>query len=188
MTGARSGRWPRWAPLVLVPAVLLVDAVQQARPWPVLVVGLLDEPAHLATAWLGLAALAPRPLPRQVWWGALTASVAIDVDHVPLYLTDGAFSVAGGRPPTHSLLVMVLLAALALPRRTRWLLLGAAAGVLLHLLRDVATGPGVPLLWPLSDASARVPYWTYAVLVLALAGLATYGAGSARAAPWASRS
>jgi inner membrane protein len=86
---------------------------------------------------------------------------------------------------------MVLLAALALPRRTRWLLLGAAAGVLLHLLRDVATGPGVPLLWPLSDASARVPYWTYAVLVLALAGLAglaTYGAGSARAAPWASRS
>jgi inner membrane protein len=158
--------------------VLLLDAVQQARPWPVPVVGLLDEPAHLATAWLALAALTPR-LPRRVWLAALVASVAVDVDHVPLYLTDGAFSVSGGRPPTHSLFLVAALAAPALLLRAHWLL-GAAAGVLLHLVRDVATGPGVPLLWPASEVTVRVPYAPYAVVLLVLAVTA---AARARPAP-----
>ncbi len=162
--------------------VLLLDAVQTARPWPVPVVGLLDEPAHLATAWLGLAALVPRCTPRRAWWAALVAAVAIDLDHVPLYLTDGAFAVDGGRPPTHSLFLVGAVGVVALALRERWLL-GAAAGLLLHLVRDVATGPGVPLLWPLSDASARVPYWTYAVVVLVMAAVAWHRAGSLRGVP-----
>ncbi len=170
MGGARD-RWYRLAALALVAAVLLLDAVQFARPWPVPIAGLLDEPAHLATAWLGLAALAPRRLSRRAWVAALAASVLIDVDHVPLYLTDGGFAVDGGRPPTHSLLLAALLAVAALPRRTRWLL-GAAAGVVLHLARDVATGPGIPWLWPLTDATARLPYPAYAVVLAGLAVLA----------------
>lgn len=176
MAEAREDRTSRWAPLLLVPAVLLLDAVLQARAWPVPVLGLLDEPAHLATAWLGLAALAPRALSHRAWWAALVASVAVDVDHLPLYLGNGAFSVDGGRPPTHSLLLVALLALLAVPPRARWLL-GAAAGVVLHLTRDLVTGPGVPLLWPLADANLRLPYWPYAAVLVALAV-----AASARAA------
>jgi inner membrane protein len=152
--------------------VLLLDAVQQARPWPVPVLGLLDEPAHVATAWLGLAALAPRVMPRRTWWVALAASVIIDVDHVPLYLTGGAFAVDGGRPPTHCLLtVSALLLLGATGSTSRWAL-GAAAGVLLHLLRDLATGPGVPLLWPYIEASARIPHAVYVAVLVALAVLA----------------
>ncbi|MBM7806981.1 inner membrane protein [Geodermatophilus bullaregiensis] len=145
-----------------------LDFVQQAQPWSVTVVGLLDEPAHLATAWVALAALAPRHTPDAIWWAAIFACVAIDIDHVPLYLTDGAFAVAGGRPPTHSLVVVALLVVLSAVPQMRWLI-GAAVGVLLHLLRDVATGPGVPLLWPYSDISTRCPYWTYLVALAFLA-------------------
>jgi inner membrane protein len=161
--------------------------VHGVREWPVPVVGLLDEPAHLATAWLALAALAPLRTPRGFWPAALVASVAIDVDHVPLYLTDGAFAVDGGRPPVHSLTVVLVLAALAGVARGQWLL-GAAAGMLLHLVRDLATGPGVPLLWPLADSSVRVPYWAYAVVVLVLAVVAWHRAGSLRAVPVTPRS
>ncbi len=180
MSGAQGDRWPRSAPLLLVPAVLVLDGVQQARAWPVPVVGLLDEPAHLATAWLGLAALAPRSLSLRAWWAALVASVVIDVDHVPLYLGDGAFSVDGGRPPTHTLVLAALLAVLAAPPRARWLL-GVSAGVVLHLARDLVTGPGVPLLWPLVDGTLRLPYWSYAATLVALA--VTASARAARHGP-----
>ncbi|MGY1696288.1 MULTISPECIES: metal-dependent hydrolase [unclassified Geodermatophilus] len=172
MGGAQRDRWSRWAPATLLLGVLLLDAVQFARPWPVPVVGLLDEPAHLATAWLGLAALAPRHTPRAAWWAALVAAVAIDLDHVPLYLTDGAFAVDGGRPPTHSLLVVAVSTVLAGALRAWWLL-GVAAGLVLHLLRDVATGPGAALLWPASEAAVRLPYPAYATALLGLGLLAT---------------
>ncbi len=171
MKGALSGRWPRWAPLALLLLVLLLDAVQRARSWPVVVVGVLDEPAHLATALLGLGALAPLRTSRRAWWAALVAAVAIDLDHVPLYLTDGAFAVDGGRPPTHSLLTVAVAAALPLVLRRRWPL-GVVAGLLLHLARDVATGPGVPLLWPVDGTSLLVPYPAYAAALVVLAGVA----------------
>jgi inner membrane protein len=167
---------PRWqvrpAPFALVALVLVLDLLAGLRAWPVPVLGLLDEPAHLATAWLGLAALAPVDAPRRFWLSALIASVAIDVDHVPLYLTGGAFAVDGGRPPTHCLLTVVLLATCALAWRGRagWLW-GAAAGVLLHFTRDLATRPGVPLLWP-ADGRVLLSYTAYVLVLLILSVLA----------------
>jgi len=150
--------------------VLVLDCIAGLRSWPVPVVGLLDEPAHLATAWLGLAALTPAAIPRRLWQTALVASVAIDIDHVPLYLTGGRFAVDGGRPPTHGLLtVAVLVVVGTASRASRWAW-GVAAGVLLHFVRDIATGPGLPALWP-AHLNAELPYPVYVVALCALAAV-----------------
>ena len=101
----------------------------------------------------------------------LAASVALDLDHLPLYL--GAPMGAEGRPPTHSLLTVAVLATGGLlMRRHRSDLLAGSLGVALHLVRDVATGPGVPLWWPISSHPVIAPYAGYAVL-LCLAAAAT---------------
>jgi inner membrane protein len=139
----------------------VLDAVQGARFWPVAVVGLLDEPAHLLTAWLLLAALLPSSRRTVLPW-ALAASVAIDLDHVPLYLWGVGTATGSGRPVTHSLLFALMLLAAGMPAgRVRTALSGLAAGVLAHLVRDIATGPGVPLLWPVQDQSVQLPYTIY---------------------------
>lgn len=163
-----------WAlPCVAAAAILVLDAVAQARTWPLVVRGLLDEPAHVLTAWVVVAALAGY-LPRTVALWALVAAVAIDVDHVPLYLSDYAFAADGGRPPTHSLgVAAALLLVAALPRAPRAALAGAALGVLLHLCRDLATGPGVALTWPFQDTAVVVPYEGYVVAVALVAGIAS---------------
>lgn len=44
------------APAVALLAIGVLDSVAAIRPWPLPVVGLLDEPGHLLTAWLVLAA------------------------------------------------------------------------------------------------------------------------------------
>jgi inner membrane protein len=170
----RSGPWPWLLPLLGAVLVALLDVVAEPGTWSVPVTGLLDEPAHLVTAWLALCALAPRSPPSWLWGTALVASVAIDIDHVPLYLTGGRFAVDGGRPPTHCLLLVVLLVAIGLVGpRARWAL-GAATGVLLHFIRDVATGPGVPLFWPLSDVAVQAPYRAYLAAVVVLALVAAF--------------
>ena len=64
--------------------ILLVDGAQGAKAWPVPVMGLLDESAHLITAALVLGS-APRAVVRSVWPWVLIGAVAIDVDHLPLY-------------------------------------------------------------------------------------------------------
>ncbi|MGY1779762.1 metal-dependent hydrolase [Geodermatophilus sp. SYSU D01036] len=151
------------APPLAVACILTLDLVASARPWPIPVIGLLDEPAHLLTAWLGLAAVGAT---RIVPW-ALVAAVAIDADHVPLYLW-GAFTAApGGRPVTHSLATVLVstVVALAVPR-WRAAAAGVAAGVLLHLARDVATGPGIPALWPFDDRSVLLPYEVHAGFIV----------------------
>jgi hypothetical protein len=48
---------------------------------------------------------------------------------------------------------------------------GLAFGVSAHLLRDAATGPGVPLLWPLQGVAA-VPYGVFATLLASVAVIA----------------
>jgi inner membrane protein len=178
--------WNWLLPPLLAVVVVVLDVVLQSRVWPVPILGLLDEPAHFATAWLVLRALTPRNTPSWLWGAALVASVAIDVDHVPLYLTDGHFAVQGGRPPTHSLSLAALLAMVGLAGSAMRWELGAATGVLLHLVRDAATGPGVPLLWPVSDAAVLVPYPAYlgTVAVLALVAVAR-GRPGARTTPTA---
>lgn len=140
---------------------------------------LVDEPAHLATCALGLlvfAAVTGSAPARSFAIAALIASTAIDVDHLPHYLGSHLLMGAGlPRPYTHSLLLVALLLALgwALRSGRREVVLGIAFGVGAHLLRDLATGPGVPFFWPLSAAAVSVPYATYAAaLLLALATVA----------------
>lgn len=166
----RLGRALFVLPPVAFAGVLGLDVLARARHLPLLVKALLDEPAHLMTAGLLLAALPVRP--GRWWCWALVGSVAIDVDHVPLYTVAPHF-VAGGRPPTHSLLtvLVLLVVALVLPSGRR--LVGLAVGVVLHLVRDLATGPGVALWWPVSHSGVRVPYDDYVVLLAVATLLAT---------------
>jgi inner membrane protein len=82
-------------------------------------------------------------------------------------LTDGL-----PRPASHALLTVGLLAAVGylLPGERRPYALGAAFGVGAHLCRDVATGPGVALFWPLTSAVVKAPYVVFAVgLAMAVA-------------------
>jgi inner membrane protein len=164
-------------PLSLLAAVLAVDVAGAAdvAHLPLIVNGLLDEVAHLATACLLLlAALGWTRLERQARLAAsaLTASVVIDVDHVPLYAGLPHIS-AGGRPFSHSLVTVaasLLLAGFVAAHRD--LFLGASLGIGLHFVRDLATGPGLPLWWPASNADVSVPYWLYLLGILATAAAA----------------
>ena len=105
--------------------------------------------------------------------------ITIDLDHVLLYL--GWWDVApdGGRPFTHSLATVVVLLATAAVPAVRIPALGLAVGVVLHLFRDLGTGPGVPLWWPLSGHSVTIPYRAY-VAVLTLATIVAVAAALRR--------
>jgi inner membrane protein len=152
-------------------AVLGLDLLLAARRWPVPIEAVLDEPAHLLTA--GLLALAAGVRSGRVLAWALAGAVLIDLDHVPLYL-GAEVTTDGGRPISHSVTtVLLLLAAAGAWRAQRTRLAALALGVVLHVVRDLATGPGVPLLWPLLPGSVQVPYAAYlGLLVAALAAVA----------------
>ena len=140
-----------WAlPVLLALVALVFDAADRRVPFSVLASGALDECAHLATGALGLLALSCFiDVPRRFYVAGLIASVAIDLDHVPMYLGMGN---PYERPVTHSLAtVAVVVVAAAASRRHRAVLAGAATGLLIHFARDIAEGPpGVRMLWPLS--------------------------------------
>jgi inner membrane protein len=166
-----------------VVAIGALDLVRGAANWPVVVVGLLDEPAHVLTAYLLLLAMG-RPLVPGRWdaW-ALAGAVLIDVDHLPLFLGCPGCGVAGGRPPTHSLALVLVLLCAGLAVRRAAALRYLAVGVLLHFVRDLVTGPGVPLLWPLGS-SVLLPYAGYtALLCLAAAACALVAPRLSPAAP-----
>jgi hypothetical protein len=133
--------------LACVATIAVADYVIQRRDPPWLVVGLFDEPAHVATAVL----LKRRPS-RAYVAGALLP----DLDHVPLVF--GAPSPGDPRPKTHS--IPSLIPALLVSREL-------AAGMLAHYVRDLALDPGLPLLG--GSRHFRVPYGAYALLVLASA-------------------
>jgi inner membrane protein len=168
--GSVPHRLLRATPAAGLCLILLMDGAQRARAWPVPVMGLLDESAHLITAALVLGSV-PRTVVRSAWPWVLIGSVAIDVDHLPLYAGVSGFRVDGGRPPSHSLaLVLLLLPGAAIPA-LRKPLVGLAGGVVLHVVRDMATGPGVPLLWPLIPENFLLPYSVYvALMVLSTVG------------------
>jgi inner membrane protein len=142
---------------------------------PLLVTAVLDEPAHLLTAGLLLAAVLPWRARAVAPW-ALAGAVLIDLDHLPFYLWGALTSEDAGRPVTHSLAAAAALTAAAAvaPGRLRAALSGLALGVGLHLVRDLATGPGVPLWWPVEDDGVLVPYAWYA-LVLGIATAVAVG-------------
>jgi len=146
------------------------DAVISRTHLPVPLLAPTDWSGHLATTGIALLAVGPRDLRRHARTLGIVAaaSIAIDIDHAPLYL-HLVSGVDGGRPVTHSLLTPAVLAGLGLAwRRRRTELLAAAAGVCLHFVRDVATGPGLSLLAPLRDAPTPLPWSTYAVTLAVL--------------------
>ena len=132
--------------LACVATIAVADYLIKRCDPPWLVVGLLDEPAHVATAML---------LRRRPSWAYLTGAVLPDLDHVPLVF--GTPAPGDPRPKTHS--VYPLIPAVFVSREL-------AAGILAHYVRDLALDPGLPLL---GERHFRVPYGAYAVLVLATA-------------------
>lgn len=162
----REIRW--WAGPLLAAVALAFDEADRRIPFGVWTTGLLDEVAHLSTAALGLLVLACFvDTPGRFCVGALIASVAIDVDHIPLYL--GLLGNPAQRPLTHSLsAVAVFAAAAAASRRHRAVLAGVTAGLVLHFARDIAEGyPGVRVFWPLQDTSWLVSYrWFLGMIVV----------------------
>ena len=158
-----------WAgPLLLAAVALAFDAADRRIPFGVWTTGPVDEVAHLATAALGLLVLARIiDAPRRFYGAALIASVAIDMDHIPLYL--GLLGDQAQRPVTHSLsTVAVSVLAAAASRRHRAVLAGVATGLVLHFARDIAEGyPGVRLFWPLQDTSWMAGYrWFLGMIVV----------------------
>ena len=120
-----------------------------------------------------LLAVLPAPPTAAFLAAALVASTAIDVDHIPQYLGWHGLTEGAPRPYTHSLItpLALLLVGLLARGRLRAVALGAAVGVCAHLLRDLATASGVSLLWPLSSAGVRVPYWTYLLALVLFAAV-----------------
>jgi inner membrane protein len=134
-----------------VAVVAVADYVIHRRKPSWLVVGMFDEPAHLATAVL---------LRRRLDATYLAGALLPDLDHVPLALRAVHPDPGDPRPLTHCLLSVVPVAA-----KDR----EVAKGMLAHFVRDLGVGTGVPLLWPLTRRSVRLPYAAYAVLILAAA-------------------
>jgi inner membrane protein len=159
-----------WAyPVLLAGVALGFDAANRRVPFGLVSTGLLDEVAHLAAAALGLLVLVSFiDVPRRFYVAALIASVAIDLDHIPLYL--GLLPDRGQRPVTHSLATVAVFAgAAALSRRHRAVLAGAATGLVLHFARDIAEGPpGVRMLWPLQQTAWTASYGWFLGMIIVL--------------------
>jgi membrane-bound metal-dependent hydrolase YbcI (DUF457 family) len=159
----------------LVAAVLVLDLLWSLIEGSTGAIGygLIDEPAHLATcvvALLAVLALSGAKPPLRFVGAALVSSVAIDLDHVPGYLGSHLLTGSMPRPYTHSLLLVAVLVTVAVMARRadrRQIWLGIAFGVGAHLLRDLATGPGVAFLWPFVVAPIKIPYVLYAGMLLA---------------------
>jgi LexA-binding, inner membrane-associated putative hydrolase len=154
-------------PLLLAGLALGFDAADRRVPFSILYTGLLDEPAHLAAGALGLLALACFiGVPRRFYVAALIASVAIDLDHIPMYL--GLLGNSDQRPVTHSLATVIVVAGAAVvSRRHRAVLAGIVTGLLIHFARDIAEGPpGVRMLWPLQDTAWAASYWWFLGMII----------------------
>jgi inner membrane protein len=153
--------------------VAAADLVLSRKRPPWIVVGLFDEPAHLATAGVVLANL--RPSSGEWAVGFIAGAALPDLDHVPLALSRVHPNVDDPRPVTHCLLAVAPLFAAAQlqpPGPRRDALSGAAAGTLAHFARDLAVGTGVALLQPLTGRSFKVPYTLYVGALAALAARA----------------
>ncbi len=180
-------RWRTAAGFAGIAGISLIEAVDALiwdRPLSRPVLGACDESAHLATAGILLSAWAAnrtRTPSGEFVAAALGSAVLLDLDHVPRDLFGSTVLTRGThRPYGHSLLTVLAAAAgsrLLRTARGRSIASGIAAGTALHLVRDLATG-GVPLLWPLTRRTVKVPYPGYVALLAA----ATEHAAAAHAA------
>jgi inner membrane protein len=156
--------------LACLATVAVADWTIRRRRPPWILVGVLDEPAHLATAGLVLVNLSP---PTPEWAAGFMVGGALpDLDHVPLALSRVHPNIDDPRPVTHCLLAVspLALAAALLPAGpAKDMTAGAAAGTLAHFARDLAVGTGVALFQPLTRRSLKAPYALYAAGLTALA-------------------
>jgi hypothetical protein len=173
----------RWVGALLA---LYAFATDRLIGWPTMnfgLRGLLDEPAHLATALVIFGALIrirrTPPDPR-FGWTMLTCSVLIDLDHLPQQFGSEVLTKGTSRPYPHALwtvlaLTLAWVAARFLmirlnrlrPATLELILSGAAWGVAAHFVRDIATAP-MSFLWPVTSLAVEVPYWSF-VVALAIA-------------------
>jgi inner membrane protein len=158
----------KWVyPVLLAGLALGFDAADRSVPFSILYTGLLDEPAHLATGALGLLALSCFiDVPLRFYVAGMIASVAIDLDHIPLYL--GLLGNENQRPVTHSLATLIVVPSTAVVwRRRRAVLAGIVTGLLIHFARDIAEGPpGVRMLWPLQGTAWTASYWWFLGMII----------------------
>lgn len=116
------------APIVIA----ATDHLRRRVDRPLMVVGGLDETAHLATAILAINGLA-RQRPPRFAGSLLVASVVIDLDHIPSYMGMKWLNRGTPKPYPHSLLTLLVVAMLGtLWRGQRLAILGAFAGIALH--------------------------------------------------------
>lgn len=160
--------------------IFVADALSPGPDAALLTTAVLDEVAHLATGALLVLVLRPSSRHRAV--AILVASVAIDVDHVPAQLGWNGLTEGTPRPYTHALWLPLLAYGCSLTARGRTavLLAGASLGMLGHLWRDLCTGPGAALIWPLSHVDVSLSYWPYGVSIAALAAAATHQSNAGR--------
>lgn len=179
----------RWAGALLALCVFATDWLAGWHSTSFLVRGLLDEPAHLATALIMLGALirVRGVAPDQRFGAAMLAcSVLIDVDHLPAEFGFRGLTNGTPRPYSHALLTVIALtlawtaarfialrSARRRPAAAELILAGAAWGVAAHFVRDIATAP-LSFWWPVTDKAVEVPYWWY---MLALAVFVAIGPG-----------
>jgi inner membrane protein len=144
---------PRYVRPLAVGLILLVDRRIWTEDVPLPIKAAADEAAHLATT-LGLLSLLRGRRSRAFYAGAIVGSVALDVDHVPLY---AMYEKPSARPGTHSLITVAVVAGVAARAagRRRRFLQGVTFGLVSHLCRDLLTG-GAPLLWPLSGRTVMI--------------------------------
>lgn len=193
---ARDGRLFRWVAVtaakrwVGVLLALYAFATDWLTGWHgmnFVMRGLLDEPAHMATALVVFGALVRfrgSPPAQRFGWTMLACAVLIDVDHLPEEFGTEALTNGTPRPYTHALWVVIVLtlawAAARVfairsgrprPATPELVLAGAAWGVAAHFLRDIATAP-MSFWWPVTDMAVQVPYWWYvaALAVIIAAG------------------
>src|SRR5215831_5291017 len=115
--------------LALAAAIAVTDHVVHQQQLPFLWQGLMDEPCHLATAMIVLGALARwrgRPPGSRFVWAMLSASVLIDLDHLPLEFGSSVLTVGTPRPYTHALWLLALLVVTAAAARHRQQVCGSA--------------------------------------------------------------
>lgn len=167
-------RLPPAALAALVAVIVVVQGLLSLEP-PTLILGLVDWTGHFATVAILLAA-SPRRLPLALIAGTFAATL-IDLDHIPDLFTEEGISDVTPRPGSHSLVTVLVAGALAVVVRARAprygsFAVGIAVGVAMHLLRDVFTGPGVSLLWPLSVEPVDGAFLVYLVAMIAVAAVA----------------
>lgn len=188
----------RWVSLLLACYAFATDGLTGWHAMSFVMRGLLDWPAHLATALVVLGVLTRvrgRAPEQRFGWTMLACSVLIDLDHLPAEFGSDAWTNGTPRPYTHALwtvLVLVLawaaaraLAARSASRRpagAELALAGAAWGVSAHFVRDIATAP-MSFWWPVTKMAVEVPYWWY---VTALAVMIIIGPVPRGQAPEAS--